>query len=68
MKNSGYHDNQSKNTFKNLVLLNHLLDSFIILQECSLDRGLQNSFKEKNDPSKNMAFMGDSFSFYYGIE
>ena len=24
--------------------------------------------KKKNNPSKNMAFMGDSFSFYYGIE
>ena len=25
---------------------------------------LQNSFKKKNDPSKNMAFMEDSFSSY----
>ena len=31
---------------KNLrLLLNHLLDSINILQECSLDRGLQNSLK-----------------------
>ena len=43
-------------------------DSFIIiLQECSLDRGLQNSINQ-NDPAKNMAYMGDSFSFHYNIE
>ena len=30
-----------KKTFKNLLLPNHHLDSIIILQECSLDRGLQ---------------------------
>ena len=50
-------------TFKNLLLPNRYLDGIIILQECSLDTGLQNSLK-KNDLSKNMAFMGDSFSFY----
>ena len=67
MKNSGCHGNQSKKTFKNLLLQNHSMDSIIILQECSLERGLQNSLKWKR-LSKNMAFMGDTFSFYYGIE
>ena len=33
----------------------------------NLLRDLQNSFRKKNVPSKNKAFMGDSFSFYYGI-
>ena len=53
MKNFGI---QSEKTFKNLLLLNYYLDSIIVLRECSLDKGLQNSFK--NDPSNNMAFMG----------
>ena len=69
MKNSSCHGNQSKKKpLKNLLLPNHLLDSIIILQECSSDRVLQNSLKKKYDPKKNMAFLGDSFSFYYGIE
>ena len=38
------------------------IKSIIVLQECSFDTGLQNSCTKKNDPSKNMAFMGDSFS------
>ena len=32
-------------TFKTLLLQNHQMDSIIILQELSLDRGLQNSLK-----------------------
>ena len=40
-----FYGNQSKKTFNNLLLPNHKLDSIIILQECSLDRRLQNSLK-----------------------
>ena len=66
MKNSGCHCNQTKKTFKNLLLPNHLLDSIIILQECSLE--VYRISLNKNDPSKNIGFMGGSFSFYYAKE
>ena len=59
-----------KKNLKNFLLLNHQLDSIIILQECSLDRGLQNSFKKKinkkNDPPQKNGFYGRLI--YYGIE
>ena len=47
---------QVKNVL-NFLLPNHELDRIIILRECSLDRGLQNSFIKKKETSKNMAFM-----------
>ena len=55
-----------KNVKKNLLQKPLILDSTIILQECSLK--VYRIPKNKNNLSKNMAFMGDSFSFYYGIE
>ena len=50
-------------TFKNLLLPKQLLDSIIILQECSLDRGLQNTFKKIMTHQKSWLFMRDSFFF-----
>ena len=65
MNNSGCHGNQSKKPLKIFSSQTAYWIAFFFLQECSSDRGLQNSLKKKKkDPSKNMAFMGDSFSFY----
>ena len=68
MKNSGCHGNQSKKKNKKSLHPKPLIGKHYYLQEFSLVRGLQNSLKYKNNPSKNMVFMGDSFSFYYSIE
>ena len=46
-----------KKNIKNLLLPNHYLDSIIILQESSLDRGLQNSFKNQSVGNAGVAFV-----------
>ena len=66
MKNSGCHGAQSKKPLKIFSQITNWI-ALLFCRNVPLDRGLQNFFK-KNDPSKNIGFMEDSFSFYYAIE
>ena len=54
-------------TFKNFLLPNRYLDSIIILQECSLDTGLQNSFK-KNYVKKHGFYGRLIFLLWYKVK
>ena len=68
MKDSGCHGNQGKKPFKIFSKTTNWI-SIIILQEWSLGRGYRIPLKKENNYlSKNMAFIGDSISLFYGKE
>ena len=52
-----------KTTFNSLLRPNHLLESIIILMECSLDKVLQNSFKEEMICQKTWLLLETHFLF-----
>ena len=67
MKNSGCHGNQSK---KPLKILSSQTTNWIALLFCRNVPYIEvyRIPLNKNDPSKNIGLLGDSFSFYYAIE
>ena len=66
MKNSGCHGNQSK---KHLKIFSQTTNwvALLFCQNVPLIE-VYRIPENKNDLSKNMTSMGDSFFFYYGIE
>ena len=67
MKNSGCHGNQSKKPVK---IFYSQATNWIALLFCRNVPEIEvyRIPLNKNDPSKNIDFMRDSFSFYYAIE
>ena len=58
MNNSGCHGNQSKKPLKIFSSQTANWIAFFFLQECSSDRGLQNSLKKKKRSVKKHGFYG----------
>ena len=68
MKNSGCHGNQSKKPLKIFYSQTTDLIAFLFYRNVPYIEVYRIPLKKMiSEKKKNMAFKGDSFSFYYGI-
>ena len=68
MNNSGCHGNQSKKPLKIFSSQTANWIAFFFLQECSLDRGLQNSLKKKRSVKKHGFYGRLIFLLWYKVK